>query len=257
MQQPELYRGPSMSGLLAAVRVALGEDAMILEARGPAETGTRDYEILAAPAGWEMTRVSAPANGPRLVALVGPPGAGKTTTLVKLALHPAAFGGTRVGLVNLDTWRAGATEQLETFAAIAELPLEVVYDAADATNALNRLADCDTILIDTPGRGLQGTTDLEWQAALRALAPHEVHLVVPATMRAEYAARTRDRLRRCGLTHAIATMLDELPADANLMELENALRLPMRWTGCGPEVPGDLGGRVPPQRVVRKAGAAA
>src|SRR5207244_230331 len=77
---------------------------------------------------------------PLLVALVGPTGAGKTTTAVKLALHGDAFGAQRVGFLTFDTYRAGAVAQLETYAGVAGIPLEVAYEARDVAPALARLS---------------------------------------------------------------------------------------------------------------------
>src|SRR5690606_33845112 len=64
---------------------------------------------------------------PLVLALVGPTGAGKTTTIAKLASHPRAFGEQQVGLLTLDTYRVGAVEQLAIIADLAGLPLEVAY----------------------------------------------------------------------------------------------------------------------------------
>jgi flagellar biosynthesis protein FlhF len=68
-----------------------------------------------------------------VLALVGPTGAGKTTTLAKLAAHAEAFGGWKVGAITIDTYRVGALEQLQLYAEVAGFPVEVVYDAREVT----------------------------------------------------------------------------------------------------------------------------
>jgi flagellar biosynthesis protein FlhF len=233
----DLFRGPSLPRLLEEVRAVLGEDAIIVATRAPAQTDGVNYEIDATTGALEAAAAAARA---RVIALVGPPGGGKTSTAVKLALHPDAFGTRRVGLLTLDTYRAAAVEQLEAFAGIAELPLEVAFDAADATRALARLADCDVIVVDTPGRGARGGADPDWHASLAAVHADEVHLVIPATVRGEVALAAREANRRCGVTHALLTMLDEVPARASVAELCALLALPVRWTSAGPTVPDDL-----------------
>jgi flagellar biosynthesis protein FlhF len=186
------------------------------------------------------------------VALVGPTGAGKTTSAVKLSLNDAAFGDRRVGLITLDTYRAGAVAQLETYAEVARLPMEVVYDAADVPGAIARLSRCDVVVVDTPGRGPRtGDDDAPWRALLAALAPDEVHLVIPATMRPDLAEGLRDRLDALlaetahegaigAVTHALLTKLDEVPDEDGVPDLAARLGLPVRWVGDGQEIPADL-----------------
>src|SRR5512143_2545010 len=127
--QPDLLRGPDLAPLLAQARTRHGEDVVVLNTRRVRQGGAFLYELAVAdPREVERFRAnlqpaplpSGPAQvagrtrRPRLVALVGPTGAGKTTTAAKLALHPRAFGGSRVGLMTLDTYRVAALEQIQT-----------------------------------------------------------------------------------------------------------------------------------------------
>jgi flagellar biosynthesis protein FlhF len=271
----QTFRGPELAVVGARARRALGEDAVILGTRVIRERGEVVVEAIAATAedverfvrrmtpGSVERRASsvdgAPLDArrstldasPRVIALVGPTGAGKTTSAVKLALNEHAFGSHRVGLVTLDTYRAGAVAQLETYAEVARLPMEVVYDAADVPGALARLARCDVVIVDTPGRGPRTSDDdAPWRALLASLAPDEVHLVIPATMRTELAERLRDRLDALlgaaggdgarGVTHALLTKLDEVPDDDGVATLAAQLDLPVRWIAEGQEIPVDL-----------------
>jgi flagellar biosynthesis protein FlhF len=176
---------------------------------------------------------------PFQIALVGPTGAGKTTTAAKLAVHAQAFGGRRVGFLALDTYRAGAVEQLQGYADAAELPLEIVYDATELAGARRRLAACEVIIIDTPGRGLQGK-DRAWRRLLREIGPSETHLVVPATMRIDLAVDLHREYTAAGATHALLTKLDEVPHDTTVAQLAGQLGLPIRWVTDGQNIPADL-----------------
>jgi flagellar biosynthesis protein FlhF len=182
---------------------------------------------------------------------VGPTGAGKTTTAIKLAVHPDMLGtAPHVGFITLDTYRAGAVAQLETYAQVAGIPLEVVYEAADVAPALARLADCDVVIVDTPGRGPKEDGDGEWRAVLDALAPDEVHLVMPATMRADVAEAVRDTV---GASHLVITKLDEVPGESGVTELAARIDLPVRWVADGQAIPADLAAGVP--RLIHALGA--
>jgi flagellar biosynthesis protein FlhF len=176
-----------------------------------------------------------------VIVLVGPTGAGKTTTIAKLAAHPRVFGRRGVGLLTLDTYRVGAVDQLRTYAGIAELPLEVVHETAELAPALRRLRSRRVILVDTPGRSprRRAETDL-LQHWLFCLHPDEIHLVLPAGTRPDLARALIARHVAAGATHLLATKLDEISGDGTLFDLAAAARLPMRWVTDGQEVPFDL-----------------
>src|SRR5690606_15288896 len=120
--------------------------------------------------GVPLAQDGAPTARPLIVALVGPTGSGKTTTAAKLALSPHAFGSRKVGLITLDPFRVGGVEQLRTYADIAGLPLEVIYNAREIPAALARLSRCEVIVVDTPGRGPRAVAEeLEWREILAEL----------------------------------------------------------------------------------------
>lgn len=234
----------------------LGDDAIIVRSELKRDGGHTRVEVIAARSTdieRLRNRLSPPSPvlqkeiggrgrfGPHVVALVGPTGAGKTTTAAKLALHPDAFGLNRVGLLTLDTFRVGAIEQMQVFAEIAELELEVVYDEREAISALKRLDHCDVVIVDTPGRGPRARDDsARWQSLLKPLSPDEVHLVVPATIRTDIAISLRDVYAACAPTHMIISKADEAPEDGGLAALAAALDLPSRWMTDGQGIPDDL-----------------
>jgi flagellar biosynthesis protein FlhF len=247
--QLETFRGRDLRSLTRHVSHFMGEDAMIVRTQKLNRPGGAVYEVVAAH-GQEVEafqhRISSERSidlnktrsvRPYVIALVGPPGAGKTTAAVKIALNSGGFGGKSVGLLTLDTYRVGGVEQLQTYAEIASLPLEVIYHAREVSSAMTRLADRDVIVIDTPGRWIE---DSEWAEALDTLAPDEVHFVVPAGLRIDVAKSLKHRYDGAGVSHVLFSKLDEVPAGAGLAEVADALGLSARWISDGPDVPDAL-----------------
>jgi flagellar biosynthesis protein FlhF len=179
--------------------------------------------------------------GPYIIALVGPGGGGKTSTAVKLALSSQGLGGRKVGFLTLDTYRVGAVTELQTYAEITGLPLEVVYNRRELSGAAVRLRGCDVIVVDTPGRvpkDSEGTAP--WHNLLREIRADETHFVVPSGMRVGVALSLSSSFSDLGVTHLLPTKLDEVQDDGTLAALAEALRLPVRWVTDGQEIPGGL-----------------
>lgn len=253
----ERFRGADLSHVADRARRTMGDDVMILHTRTVRDGGVSMVEVLAESA-MVIDRVRArvePAplpsplralNGPPYkIALIGPTGAGKTTTAAKLAVRAGTFGSGRTGLLTIDTYRVGGMEQLATYAELADVPFEVVYDAREIEGAMQRLSHCDVLIIDTPGRSPAAAELTEqWRTLLDALAPDEVHLVMPASLRPDLAidvARAyRTTRAHCGATHLLMSKLDEVPRQAGVTDLALSLELPTRWVTDGQNVPADL-----------------
>jgi flagellar biosynthesis protein FlhF len=270
----EVFVGTHLPAVLREVRAALGDHACVVDvthrdgqvqvlaspvavtartlrdpasetAPDPSVFGAAPPPVMPAPAVAARPLTVLPASRdrrrPPIVALVGPTGVGKTTTLAKLATHPEAFGGRAVGILGMDTYRVGAVEQLETYAELADVPCEIVYAEADLPRAIGRLVDREVILVDTPGRGPRQIEDLgtirRW---LRQLDAEEVHLVLPASAMPLALRHTIAMFRSFGVTHALATKLDECPRDARVFDVASEASLPMHWYTEGQEVPRDL-----------------
>src|SRR5207237_1390796 len=117
-------------------------------------------------------------GGCRSICLIGPTGVGKTTTIAKLAAAFKLRQKQKVGLITIDTYRIAAVDQLRTYANIIGVPLKVVLTPAELTAAMNDMADCDTILVDTAGRSPSDSLKLnELSGFVEAGSFTEVHLV--------------------------------------------------------------------------------
>lgn len=254
----ERFRGADLARVADRARRTLGDDVMILHTRTVRDGGVSMVEVLAAPS-TAIDRVRAqleplpfPTNmrkadgRPYCIALVGPTGAGKTTTAAKLAVRRGMFGAARPGLLTIDTYRVGGMEQLATYAELAEVPFEVVYDAREVDAAMKRLSStCDVIIIDTPGRSPASAELTErWRSLLDAFDPDEVHLVIPASLRADLAVDIgrayRATRHHCGATHLMLSKVDEVPRESGISDLALSLEMPTRWITDGQDVPGDL-----------------
>lgn len=89
----------------------------------------------------------------RVLAIVGPTGVGKTTTLAKLAAKAVQENGDSVAIITTDTYRIAAVEQLRAFADMLSTPFEVAFTPLDLRRSIQRHSQADRIFIDTSGYG--------------------------------------------------------------------------------------------------------
>jgi flagellar biosynthesis protein FlhF len=176
-----------------------------------------------------------------VVALVGPTGVGKTTTIAKLAAHYRLREQCRVGLITVDTYRIAAVEQLKTYAEIMDLPLEVVATPREMRAAVDRLADVDLVLIDTAGRSPRDAVRLnELRGLLAESNADEVHLVLSAVAGPDSIDIAAGAFSTVGASALVLTKLDEAVSLDWLPVLLNRHRLPLSYTTNGQNVPDDI-----------------
>ncbi|MEO8269186.1 MAG: flagellar biosynthesis protein FlhF [Aureliella sp.] len=180
-------------------------------------------------------------NKPEIVAFVGPTGVGKTTTLAKIAAGFRFDLGCRIGLIALDTCRLGAVDQLLQYAELVSAPLEVVSSPEQVTAALQRLSDCDLVLLDTAGRAPR---DVEQLAELRKFLllahPHSTQLVVSATSSASHVTQTVERFSVLAPTNLLITKLDEAVDFGSWLTLLECTPLSISYLTHGQQVPQDI-----------------
>lgn len=177
----------------------------------------------------------------RLVALVGPTGVGKTTTIAKLAANFRLREKRRVGLITVDTYRIAAVEQLRTYADIIDLPMHVVSTPREMRSAVQQMADLDLILMDTAGRSPRDEVKLqELRAFLGEAQADDVLLVLSAMSGAATLSRTAERFAEVGTTGLIVTKLDEATGLGNLLPALRHSKLPLTYVTDGQNVPDDI-----------------
>jgi flagellar biosynthesis protein FlhF len=176
-----------------------------------------------------------------VVALVGPTGVGKTTTIAKLAANFRLREKRRVGLITVDTYRVAAVEQLRAYAEIIELPMEVVATPREMRAAIERLAQQDLVLIDTGGRSPADDVKIrELRAVLNEARPDEVHLVLSSASSAATLHQTAERFQPVSPTALLFTKLDEALTLGNLIEALLRVGLPLSYLTDGQNVPDDI-----------------
>ncbi|MDP6987433.1 MAG: flagellar biosynthesis protein FlhF [Phycisphaerales bacterium] len=180
-------------------------------------------------------------GGPLVMALVGPTGVGKTTTIAKLAAMFRLQQGWRVALITADTYRIAAVDQLRTYADLVGAPIQIAATIADMRQHIAGFQQADVVLIDTAGRSRADRDRIDEMAAIvRAAEPHETHLVLSAAASRPATERAAEAFMVAGCDRAIVTKLDEAvvfgPITSTLMTLD----LPLSWFTNGQEVPANI-----------------
>ncbi|MFO1376415.1 MAG: flagellar biosynthesis protein FlhF [Steroidobacteraceae bacterium] len=183
-----------------------------------------------------------PFAGGGVHALIGPTGAGKTTTIAKLAAHAALrHGRDAVGLVCADNHRLGAREQLAALARVLAVPLVVASSARELDAAVEGFRNRHLVLVDTAGvtrRDLQLHEESALWTRLRAIAG--IHAVLPASGDAVMLAELACRERGLRAVSAIITKIDEAASLGPVLSAVMRAGLPIAHLCDGPRVPEDL-----------------
>ncbi len=179
-----------------------------------------------------------PDGRPLTIALIGPTGVGKTTTLAKLAAICKLRHNKRVGLITCDTYRIAAVEQLRTYANIIGLPIRVAMSPAEMSSACEALLDFDVVLVDTPGRSQHDSERLEeLHALVDAARPHHKDLVISAIADLPVVQRTIERFSHLEPSRVILSKLDEGVHFGTLCNILDRLTIPVSFVTTGQEVP--------------------
>ncbi|WP_458718128.1 flagellar biosynthesis protein FlhF [Pseudomonas gregormendelii] len=177
-----------------------------------------------------------------VIAMVGPAGMGKTTTLAKLAArYVLKYGAQNIALVSMDSYRIGAQEQLKTLGRILNVPVTHVDPGQSLVQALEPLLRKRVVLIDTAG--LQAS-DPALRMQLESLAGRGIksknYLVLATTSQKQVLTAAYHSYKRCGLAGCILTKLDESASLGEVLSLAISHELPVAYLTDGPRIPDDL-----------------
>lgn len=181
-------------------------------------------------------------NSPRIIALIGPTGVGKTTTLSKLAADFTCNRGMEVVLVTIDTYRIAAVDQLKTYAEILDIPLEVVFTPEEFKNAISDHPEADLILVDTAGRSQR---DRQQMDELKNFVDHsdyrlESILVLSTTTKYKDMLDIVDKFKKIPFDKVILTKLDETVTFGPMLNILNKISQKLSYVTMGQNVPEDI-----------------
>jgi fused signal recognition particle receptor len=237
--------------ILDAVREKLDRNALADASQLKSEIKSHIVRILNAaskPSQPAVVAGSANGKGPRVIFIVGVNGAGKTTSIGKLA-NRLRKEGLSVILCAADTFRAAAVEQLEIWAQRNGIevikqksgadPAAVVYDAVAAAKARSS----DAVIVDTAGRlhtksNLMAELEKMKRTAAKVIpgAPHDILLVLDATTGQNGLAQAREFTSTVGVTGIILTKLDGTAKGGIVVAISRELALPIRFVGTGEQI---------------------
>ena len=214
-QAVEASPNHSPATLLASLREALGE--RVVSGRPP----------------W------LPVEGQRVIAMVGPTGVGKTTTLAKIAARALMESRLKVALVTIDTYRIGASEQVLRYGEIMAVPTYVARDRLELTRAIERCANADLVLIDTAGRSVSEAVARQAEM-LRSIEGIQLYLTVSACTGPREMAAAAERYRALQPERLVVTKVDEAVGPGSLLSASVRIGRPIVAVTDGQRVPEDI-----------------
>lgn len=186
-------------------------------------------------------RVSPGLGRESVIALIGPTGVGKTTTIAKIAAELALRRKRRVELITLDNFRIAATEQLKVYGNIMGVPVTICLTVTEFKRAIEQ-SSAEFILVDNTGFAASNDKFLQEQKAFYEAIPNkaEKHLVVPANMKTEDAELVMENFSKIGYDKVILSKTDESQSFGSFVELANKYHRPFSFFTTGQNVPDDI-----------------
>lgn len=189
----------------------------------------------------EAANLSADEPTRKYIAVMGPTGVGKTTTIAKIAADYMLNKQKKVAFITTDTYRIAAIEQLRTYAQILGVPMEVAYNLEDFVQAAERFAHYDHVFIDTAGRNFRERVYVEeLNKMLNNYLNLETYLVLAATAKEEDMAKIYEQFEMMSVDGLIFTKTDETENLGGVINFIMNYSIPVAYLADGQDVPDDL-----------------
>ncbi len=204
----------------------------------------------------QMTELLEPAYRSKdpagVLAFIGPPGVGKTTTLAKLATRFALYDHKKVALVAVYAYRIGAVEQLQAYGDFLGVPVDVVMTPAELSKVLESHSDKDYILIDTAGRPARSAGQvLELKGFLDVVKePRDIFLVLNCANKNRDLMKTAYEFDKIPYSKLIFTRIDETDTYGSILNLICATGKPVTYLADGQDIPDDIS-EAGPKKIAR------
>ncbi len=186
-------------------------------------------------------RVKDPVADSRVISFIGPTGAGKTTTIAKLAAIAVMKRKKKVALLTMDTLRIGAPEQLKTYGKIIGVPVGIASTTSELAAFIKMHSDASLILIDTPGANVRKRDYLRELRDMAAITGElKFNLVLSVRDRDENLNESVKGLSSIPVDAITFTKLDESRSFGQMLAVSTMAGRPISYLGTGQKVPGDL-----------------
>ena len=173
----------------------------------------------------------------KVIALIGPAGVGKTTTVAKLAAVWKFKKKRDVALIIMDDHRIGAVDQIKIYSKIIGVPVEIVSDKNELREAIKKLKDKDLVIIDTPGLNCRKDLELEkFYKYFEKMKIIETHLLLSATTKEKDFIDISERLNKIKINRLIFTKIDESSTHGNILSHLIRTKIPVSCFTCGQEI---------------------
>lgn len=180
-------------------------------------------------------------NQNKVIALVGPTGVGKTTTIAKLALIAKIIHKLDVGLISIDTYRLGAIDQLKSFADVSHTDFLVAYEPNEMPALMKKFSKKDIVFIDTVGRNHKNETQLKSNLDfLSSIKVDETFLVLSATSSTRNLLDIAKKFKIFNYSAFILSKIDEAVVHGNMINLSSKTGNPIAFLTNGQTIPDDI-----------------
>jgi len=177
----------------------------------------------------------------KVIALVGPTGVGKTTTIAKLALIAKIIHKLDVGLISIDTYRLGAIDQLKSFADVSHTDFLVAYEPGEMPALIKKFAKKDIVFIDTVGRNHKNDAQLKTNLDfLESVKIDETFLVLSATSSTRNLTEIAKKFKMFNYSAFIMSKIDEAVVHGNIVNLSTKTGSPIAFLTNGQTIPDDI-----------------